>query len=52
MADYLEDIGFKVCCASNGGEGIAVFGDVRPDLVMTDLRMPSVNGLEIMAYLK
>jgi PAS domain S-box-containing protein len=52
MADFLEDIGYKVFKAANGSEGIGLFNRERPDLVLTDLRMPQVNGLEVMAHLK
>ncbi len=48
MSDYLEDRGFRVLTAENGCVGLEVFERERPDLVLTDLRMPEVDGLEVL----
>lgn len=47
LAAYLEDSGFFVLQASNGQRGLEVFEETRPDLVICDLRMPQVGGLDI-----
>ncbi|MCY1262463.1 Regulator of RpoS [compost metagenome] len=47
LAAYLEDSGFSVRQASNGLQGLQVFERDRPDLVICDLRMPQVDGLEL-----
>jgi serine phosphatase RsbU (regulator of sigma subunit) len=47
LAAYLEDSGFNVLQASNGLQGLDVFERDRPDLVICDLRMPQVDGLEL-----
>lgn len=47
LAAYLEDSGFSVLQASNGLQGLEVFELQRPDLVICDLRMPQVDGLEL-----
>ncbi len=47
--DYLEDKQFKVLEAENGIRGIGVFQRERPDLVLLDLRMPGMDGLEVLA---
>jgi two-component system cell cycle sensor histidine kinase/response regulator CckA len=52
VADYLEDTGYLVIKASNGREGLDLFRDQKPDMVITDLRMPGINGLEVMAFLR
>ncbi len=49
MTAYLEDSGFTVCQAINGREGLAVFRREQPDLVMVDLRMPGIDGLEVLS---
>ena len=36
MTAYLEDSGFRVCQASDGREGLAVFRREQPDLVMVE----------------
>ncbi len=38
---------FDVRTASEGEAGIELFHDWKPDLVITDLQMPNVNGLEL-----
>lgn len=47
LAAYLEDSGFKVLQAANGLQGLEVFQRERPDLLICDLRMPQVDGLEL-----
>ena len=47
IAAYLEDSGFSVLQATNGLQGLEVFERDRPDLVICDLRMPQVDGLEL-----
>lgn len=49
MAAYLEDSGFLVCQAEDGSQGLSVFRREKPDLVMVDLRMPGVDGLDVLA---
>ncbi|MBA4367288.1 MAG: hypothetical protein C0403_06575 [Desulfobacterium sp.] len=48
MADYLEDQGFRVRTAENGRVGLEVMDGEHPDLVLTDLRMPEVDGLVVL----
>lgn len=47
LAAYLEDSGFSVLQASNGMQGLQTFEQNQPDLVICDLRMPQVGGLEL-----
>lgn len=47
VAAYLEDSGFNVLQACNGAEGLVLFERERPNLVVCDLRMPQVDGLEL-----
>ncbi|CAD5110287.1 two-component system response regulator RssB [Zestomonas carbonaria] len=47
LAAYLEDSGFSVLQAANGLQGLEVFEREKPDLVVCDLRMPQVDGLEL-----
>ncbi|WP_286975664.1 two-component system response regulator RssB [Pseudomonas sp.] len=47
LAAYLEDSGFNILQASNGLQGLEVFQRENPDLVICDLRMPQVDGLEL-----
>lgn len=45
----LEDCGYAVIEAGTAEEGIKAFEERRPDLVVLDIRMPGMNGLEAMA---
>ena len=44
--------GYDVRTASNGNEALQVFNNWRPDLVVTDLSMPSTSGLELCKLLR
>lgn len=49
---YLEDAGYRPIEARDGREGIELFARHRPDLVFTDLRMPAMDGLEVVRQIK
>jgi len=44
--------GIKVTTAVDGEEGLKVIESNRPDLVISDIMMPKVNGLELLAALR
>jgi DNA-binding response OmpR family regulator len=44
--------GFDVVLARDGAEGIDLARSERPDLVISDIMMPKVSGLELVAALK
>ncbi len=48
---FLEDYDYKVITAENGRHGIEVFNTQKPDLILVDLRMPEMDGLEVLARL-
>ncbi|MFV0455738.1 MAG: two-component system response regulator RssB [Pseudomonas sp.] len=47
LAAYLDDSGFRVLQAANGPKGLELFDSERPELVICDLRMPQMDGLEL-----
>jgi len=49
---YLEDYGYKVLEAENGKEGLEVIHTQNPDVVLLDLRMPEMDGLEVLQQLR
>jgi DNA-binding response OmpR family regulator len=44
---YLEKAGFRVVTANDGQEGLTVFRHEKPDLVVLDLNLPRVDGLDV-----
>jgi putative two-component system response regulator len=49
---YLEDREYSVMTAENGILGMEVFDREKPDIVLTDLRMPQADGLEVLAHIR
>ena len=53
VIDYnLSKEGFDVCSALNGEEGLALVKNEGPDLVLLDLMLPGLDGIEICRTLK
>ncbi len=48
----LENAGYKVVTASNGEEGLSKFMVECPDVIISDMRMPRMNGYEMCKYIK
>ena len=43
----LEDEGYEVAVAGDGETGIKMFGQLAPDLILLDLRLPDISGFEV-----
>jgi DNA-binding response OmpR family regulator len=56
LADSISDIlrmeGFRVSVVSNGDAAISFLDIESPDLIITDLLMPGINGLEFIRYVR
>ena len=48
FADFLEDRNFKVLTAENGRIGLELIELKQPHIVLVDLRMPELDGLEVL----
>lgn len=44
----LREEGYEIYLAGNGEEGLKRMAEIRPDLVLMDIIMPKMNGLEVM----
>ncbi len=44
---YLEKEGYAVTVAADGGQGLAKFRAIKPDLVLLDVMMPVMNGWDV-----
>jgi DNA-binding response OmpR family regulator len=49
---HLEDEGYHVMTASNGREGLEIMMLEKPDLILLDIGMPKMGGLEMLETLK
>ncbi|WP_320044470.1 response regulator [uncultured Desulfobacter sp.] len=50
--DILEDNGYEVIQAENGRTGLEKIRKHKPDLILCDLQMPEMNGLEVVRTVK
>jgi PAS domain S-box-containing protein len=48
----LADSGFEVLTAENGLEAFAVFQEAHPAIVLTDIKMPGIDGIELLRRIK
>ncbi|UCG13901.1 MAG: response regulator [Deltaproteobacteria bacterium] len=48
----LKDAGYQLWTASDGESGLEIFHDKRPDIVITDLRMPGMDGISVLNEIK
>ncbi|MBI1345326.1 response regulator [bacterium] len=48
----LEKVQLNVITASDGATGLALVGSERPDVVLLDIRLPDISGLELFAQIR
>jgi DNA-binding response OmpR family regulator len=48
LQNILEDENFRVLVAFSGKEGLAIISEERPDLVLLDIMMPKMDGIEVL----
>ncbi|MBP8763282.1 MAG: response regulator transcription factor [Acetoanaerobium sp.] len=52
VAKYLEKEGYTTIIANDGIEGLALFRDSNPDLVISDVMMPTIDGFEVLREIR
>ena len=52
LVDELEDAGHRVFEACDGAEGIAKIEEENPDVIVSDIGMPRMDGLELRRHLQ
>jgi two-component system, chemotaxis family, chemotaxis protein CheY len=52
LAAWLEDKGYEVLVASDGFEGIIQAAGENPDLIIADLNMPNIGGVEMIKAIR
>ena len=52
LYEYLLNSGYDVSKSSNGKDALNKFSDFNPDIVVTDIVMPGVDGIELLVKLR
>jgi DNA-binding NtrC family response regulator len=52
LSDAVRDLGYATVVASSGREALAVAARTNPDAVLLDLRMPDMDGLQVLTRLR
>jgi CheY-like chemotaxis protein len=52
VAEVLTDEGYEVAVAADGQEAIALLPSFQPDLVLTDLQMPGLDGIGVLNHVR
>ena len=52
IGNYFERLGYEVTRELSGEAGLATFDRLRPEVVVLDLRLPGMDGLEVLEHLR
>lgn len=52
LREMLKGGGHEVAEASNGADGLRLFGQTKPDIVLTDIHMPGLDGHDVISALR
>lgn len=52
LALLLMDLGFQVIKAGDGSSALSLFQEVRPSIVLTDIKMPGMDGIQLLKRVK
>lgn len=51
-SEELKEEGYEIISAANGIDALELFKQDRPDLVILDIQMPGLNGIEVLRRMK
>lgn len=52
LEKHLTDLGFNIKCASTGEDGLELFDSFKPDIVIVDINMDGMSGLEVVKKIR
>jgi signal transduction histidine kinase/CheY-like chemotaxis protein/HAMP domain-containing protein len=52
MKDFLEESGYNILVAHEGGEALEIIAQTIPDAIVLDLMMPNIDGFEVLKTLR
>lgn len=52
LAEFVKDLGYDVRMARDGIEAIEMVEKTKPDILLVDLEMPRMNGLELATHIR
>jgi chemosensory pili system protein ChpA (sensor histidine kinase/response regulator) len=52
LAEFIKDLGYQILTAKDGIEAIDVLDSKTPDIMLVDLEMPRMNGVELTAHVR
>ncbi|SFD04501.1 DNA-binding response regulator, OmpR family, contains REC and winged-helix (wHTH) domain [Algibacter pectinivorans] len=52
LEKHLSDLGFDIKCASSGEEGLKIFDTFKPDIVIVDINMDGMTGLDVVKTIR
>ena len=52
LAEFVKDLGYEIREARDGIEAIEVIENEKPDIILVDLEMPRMNGLELSSHVR
>ncbi len=50
--EELEDEGYRIATAASGEEALALISELKPDLVVMDIKMPGISGVDALIKIK
>ena len=52
LSQLMRDSGYQPILARDGREAVIILDSEKPDVVLTDLEMPRMNGLDLVSYIR